>query len=183
MMIELSVAVPRLPTGHSEPKNIDDKFASLGLKLGYNALKEIDGLFDWCTTAFAHPKQLSILDLSFNCLGNIPNELLKFECLKSLYLHGNKIVDVSEVDKLAQLKHLQTLTIHGNPIETVNGTRHYIIAKLVGLRHLNFSGVSKADKQTATVWTKSNHKPLKAVIEGENNKASKERKDSEADEN
>ena len=52
---------------------IDGKFASLGFKLGYNALNNIAGIFEWCEMAFVFPKQISSIDLSFNCFTNIPN--------------------------------------------------------------------------------------------------------------
>lgn len=106
-------------------------------------------------------------------------ELLQFEGLKSLYLHGNKLIDVGEVDKLAKLKNLQALTIHGNPIETVNGCRHYILAKLPLLKHLNFSGISKADRATATVWTKSNRRP--PIVEVGEKKVAARRNSTEED--
>jgi Leucine-rich repeat (LRR) protein len=86
---------------------------------------------------------------------------LKFPGLKTIYVHGNKIADLSEVDKLSKLKNLTAFTIHGNPVETLAGFRHYILTKLPNLKHLNFSGISKADRQTAITWIKSNNKPTK----------------------
>ena len=44
------------------------------MKLGYNALTEVNGLFDWCSQNFTN--EILSLDLSFNCLSNIP--LVKF---------------------------------------------------------------------------------------------------------
>ena len=89
---------------------------------------------------------------------------MKFEGLKCLYLHGNKINDLTELDKLKSLKELTSLSVHGNPIENIPGFRFYIISKLPTLKHLNFSGLSKADRQTAEVWIKSNKKPLKVDL-------------------
>lgn len=42
--------------------------------------------------------------------------------LRVLYLHGNCIWELSQVDKLGTLQHLHTITLHGNAIET---TSHY----------------------------------------------------------
>ena len=64
------------------------------------------------------------------------------------------------MDKLAKLKHLNALTLHGNPVENLPGFRHYILAKLPNLKHLNFSGISKAERQTALVYVKSNKMSL-----------------------
>ncbi|XP_044274548.1 leucine-rich repeat-containing protein 51 isoform X2 [Varanus komodoensis] len=43
--------------------------------------------------------------------------------LHHLNLHGNSIQQLSEVDKLAVLPHLRSLTLHGNPIEEEKGYR------------------------------------------------------------
>ena len=43
--------------------------------------------------------------------------LLDFTNLEILYLHGNSIADIKEVDKLAGLRNLRKLTLHGNGIE------------------------------------------------------------------
>ena len=45
--------------------------------------------------------------------------LLDLELLQILYLHANKISDITEVHKLSALEHLKKLTLHGNDIETM----------------------------------------------------------------
>ncbi len=79
-------------------------------------------------------------------------------------MHGNRIFDLSEIDKLKKLKNLTALTLHGNPCENLPCFRHYVLSKLPKLRHLNFSGVSKADQQTSAVFVKSNKMNLVAVV-------------------
>lgn len=98
--------------------------------------------------------------------------MVRFQGLKSLYLHANKIGDLKEVDKLKSLKHLTTLTLHGNPIENLPIFRHYILSKLPQLKHLNFSGISKSDRQTALIRIKTNSTPL-AVESKKNDDQSK----------
>lgn len=44
--------------------------------------------------------------------------LTQLKELRLLYLHGNYISKLSEVDKLAVLPSLHTITLHGNPIVT-----------------------------------------------------------------
>jgi hypothetical protein len=39
-----------------------------------------------------------------------------------------------------------------------------VLSKLPNLKHLNFSGISKADKQTSVVFVKSNKMNLVAVV-------------------
>lgn len=50
--------------------------------MGYNALKEIPGLYQWCEFAFAYPEKISSLDLSFNCFTAIPDVSLFLKLFK-----------------------------------------------------------------------------------------------------
>jgi len=43
--------------------------------------------------------------------------ILDFPDLQILYLHGNAISDMKEVEKLTMLKNLKKLSLHGNPLE------------------------------------------------------------------
>lgn len=70
-------------------------------------------------------------------------------------------MDITELDKLKQLHQLTNLAVHGNPMEKINGFRHYLLKNFPILRQLNFGGISKADKQTAEVFMRSNKKPMK----------------------
>jgi Leucine-rich repeat (LRR) protein len=70
--LEIKEYPPRLLNEKYEIKRVDGKFASLALKLSYNALKEVDGLYEWCSLNFAYPSQIAVLDLSFNCFECIP---------------------------------------------------------------------------------------------------------------
>lgn len=69
------------PRYNKEPKKIDGKYASLTLKIGYNALTELTGFHEWITEIFAYPKQIASLDLSFNCFANIPDVRTNFDYL------------------------------------------------------------------------------------------------------
>lgn len=74
--IEIYQATPRTNEKNGEPKRKDDKFLSTGLKLGYNALKDVNGLYEWCEQAFLNPENISSLDISFNCISDIPDVLM-----------------------------------------------------------------------------------------------------------
>lgn len=82
-LLEINDALPRYPE-KKEPKKNDGKYASLGLKLGYNALKDVNGLYDWCVFSFAFPEQIFTLDISFNCLSNIPDVINLLNILEFL---------------------------------------------------------------------------------------------------
>ncbi len=75
-MKELKENQPRFEAKNGEPKKKEGKYLSQSLKLGYNALNELNGLYEWCEECFYKPNQITSLDLSFNCLRNIPNVIL-----------------------------------------------------------------------------------------------------------
>ena len=78
--------------------------------------------------------------------------LVDYQNIKMLYLHGNSVEKLEEVDKLAGLPNLISLTVHGNPIEDQPGFRSYILSRLPKLKTLNFSRVTKADLKDAATW-------------------------------
>ena len=78
--------------------------------------------------------------------------VLELPCLTMLYLHGNNIGRIADVDKLSALNRLKSLTLHGNPIESNPGYRHYIICHLPQLQTFDFSGVTKSDRASAQTW-------------------------------
>lgn len=69
-----------------------------------------------------------------------------------LYLHGNAIGGIAEIDKLSALHRLKSLTLHGNHIESNVGYRQYVICKLPQLQTFDFSGITKSDRATAETW-------------------------------
>ena len=62
---------------------------------------------------------MTLLDLSFNQLTTIDDVILRYPKLSALYLHANKISDISQVAKLAALP-LRALTLQANPMEALN---------------------------------------------------------------
>ena len=82
----------------------------------------------------------------------ISQVLLEYPKIKILYLHGNDIVNLAEIDKLAGLPNLTTLTLHGNPIEEREEYKRYVLAVLPGLKSLDFCTVTKQDRATAQTW-------------------------------
>lgn len=64
------------------------------------------------------------LESSSLAFGFFPQQVLTtFFNLSVLYLHGNGIQRLGEVNKLAILPRLRSLTLHGNPIEEEKGYR------------------------------------------------------------
>lgn len=109
------------------PKTNDGKWLTQTLKLNNNQIEIINDLPDLVLELFGNCDWLTWLDLSCNKISVISNVRLKcfhhsqaigkLVNLKILYLHGNQIKTLQEVQKLQALEHLDKLTLHGNPIE------------------------------------------------------------------
>ena len=87
--------------------------------------------------------------------------MLEFPRLKILYLHGNNIEKISEIDKLVSLQNLRILTLHGNPIEDSSPNyRPYVLSRLPNLKSFDFSGVTKSDLANSRVLDRSKTKKI-----------------------
>ena len=82
-------------------------------------------------------------------------ELLDFPNLTVLYLHGNSISKIAEVDKLGRLPKLKSLSLYGNDIAFVPGYRSYVVGRVPTLKHMDFSGVTKADLANAETFKRT----------------------------
>ncbi|CAF0826712.1 unnamed protein product [Adineta steineri] len=159
--LEDAVVEPRAPQNGPKLVKQGDRYNSYGINLNHNTLNgPLETLPDFLRTILVNPNALSTLDLSFNVFTEIPIVVTQFPALKCFYFHKNMLSDMTEVQKLAPLKQLKYLTLHGNPIEiTVPYLRSYILALLPGLRSLNCTPVTKGDRKISEVWEGMN-KPL-----------------------
>ena len=131
-----------------------EKTNTTAFRVNNNLLSDWGGFMDTLEALIVNPTlNLAWLDLSFNDLKSIDSALLQLPNLTMLYLHGNNIMDLEEVDKLTNLPKLITLSLHGNPLEATKGYYQYVLSKIPQLKTLDFTGVSRADKDTATVWS------------------------------
>ncbi|XP_054663630.1 leucine-rich repeat-containing protein 51 [Grus americana] len=119
------------------------------LRLNNNSLGGLGGLPPALEQLLVVPTQLRWLDLSFNRLTTIDPVLTTLRALQSLQLHGNGIGSLAEVDKLGVLLRLRRLTLHGNPMEEQRGYRSYVLSLLPHLTSLDFTGVTRQDRQDA----------------------------------
>ncbi|XP_066919797.1 leucine-rich repeat-containing protein 51-like [Clytia hemisphaerica] len=148
------------PLKSKEPIIEDDgeqvrKRKTNALRLSNNVLTEWGGFLDTVEKIVENPADLEWIDVSFNDLTTIDSCLLSFPKLKVLYLHGNGIEKINEVDKLTGLEHLRTLTLHGNPVEDSRkgGYRQYVLSRLPLLKTFDFSGVTQSDRASAHTWS------------------------------
>jgi len=79
------------------------KRQTISLFLQSNKLKSITGLSTILSDVMWNHGQLQWIDLSYNQLPVIDDEILNFPCLKVLYLHGNHISNLEETRKLQGL--------------------------------------------------------------------------------
>ncbi|XP_076969838.1 leucine-rich repeat-containing protein 51 isoform X1 [Tamandua tetradactyla] len=148
------------PLRHSK----SGKSLTQSLWLNNNVLNDLRDFSQVVSQLLEYPENLAWIDLSFNDLTSIDPVLTTFFNLSVLYLHGNSIQRLGEVDKLAILPRLRSLTLHGNPVEEEKGYRQYVLCTLPHITTFDFSGVTKADRTTAEVWKRMNIKLKKARI-------------------
>jgi hypothetical protein len=127
-----------------------------GLFLNNNEIRSVLGLRDILTSVMYHPSRLEWLDLSYNYLETIEPEILQFPCLKNLSLHGNYILQLDEVKKLADIPSLQNLTLYGNPLEQVKGYRLFVLgimfSKWETLKRLDTVLITRMEFDGVLVW-------------------------------
>uniref|UniRef100_A0A8C2DW88 Leucine-rich repeat-containing protein 51 n=1 Tax=Cyprinus carpio TaxID=7962 RepID=A0A8C2DW88_CYPCA len=129
-------------------RDSEQKILSATLRLNNNFLSDLTGLMDTLSALYAEPTRLAWLDLSFNEFQHIHPVLTELKELRLLYLHGNRICKLSEVDKLAALPFLHTITLHGNPIVT---EREYRYGRRSKVREMHKSGSRRVSKNDNSV--------------------------------
>ncbi|KAM8836923.1 leucine-rich repeat-containing protein 51-like [Spinachia spinachia] len=132
--------------------NSKRKYLSRSLRLSNNSISDLAGLEFICDHFLAQPSRIGWLDLSFNQITSIDPVVCELRELHVLYLHGNRIWELSEVDKLRELQYLHTITLHGNTIETNKNYRKHVIFTLPHLKTMDFSGVTHEERVLADVF-------------------------------
>ncbi|KAL3271480.1 hypothetical protein HHI36_021965 [Cryptolaemus montrouzieri] len=122
------------------------KLLTRSIWLNNNKLKSIKNLEVIVDSVLELPSQLSWLDFSFNYIKEIDDCILKYPNLKIIYFHGNCIAKLNEVMKLRKLKHLRTVTFHGNPISNIPLYRVSISYMLPQVLNLDFTPIIKNER-------------------------------------
>ncbi|KAM4715225.1 leucine-rich repeat-containing protein 51-like [Anableps anableps] len=135
--------------------NSKNKYLSHSFRLSNNNITNLVGLEFMLSNFLAQPSMLGWLDLSFNKITSIDNVLCELKELRVLYLHGNDIWNLNEVNKLGELNYLHTITLHGNGIESIKGYRAHVILALPHLKRMDFSAVTCQERVLANIWCKS----------------------------
>nr|XP_057936080.1 leucine rich repeat containing 51 isoform X1 [Doryrhamphus excisus]XP_057936081.1 leucine rich repeat containing 51 isoform X1 [Doryrhamphus excisus] len=155
----LADALSEEPSSGLRPlkRNSEGKFQSGSLRLNNNNITNLYDLQKTISHFLAEPSQVAWLDLSFNRITNIDRVLCELPQLRVLYLHGNCIFTLSEVDKLGVLSHLHTITLHGNIIESNKAYRNHVIFALPGLKSMDFSVVTPQERLLAQISHRSSN--------------------------
>lgn len=129
------------------------------LLLNNNALRDLKDMYSTlCNYVLYEPDRLQWLNLSYNYLVKIDDEILQLQNLKTLQLHGNCIKDLEEVRKLNLLPELQNLSLNGNPIEEIKGYRLYVLGMMYQhsetLRRFDSVIITKNEFDAVLVWNK-----------------------------
>ncbi|KAM8904311.1 leucine-rich repeat-containing protein 51 [Spinachia spinachia] len=153
----LSDAWTEEPSSSLRPlkRNSKKKYLSCSLRLNNNNITDLHDLHTTVSHFLAEPSQLAWLDLAFNNISHIDKVLCQLLELRVLYLHGNGLFILSEVDRLGVLPHLHTITLHGNMIETNKAYRNRVISALPQLKTMDFSAVTRQDRVMAKIWSQS----------------------------
>ncbi|XP_042627518.1 leucine-rich repeat-containing protein 51-like [Cyprinus carpio] len=145
-------------------RDSEQKILSATLRLNNNFLSDLTGLMDMLSALYAEPTRLAWLDLSFNEFQHIhPVRTLPAQDMLFLYVCGKCFCVLWEVDKLAALPFLHTITLHGNPIVTEREYRAHLIGTLPHVKMIDFSAVTKQERELTSVWQRSRN-PLKTMI-------------------
>ncbi|KAM9336654.1 leucine-rich repeat-containing protein 51-like [Symphorus nematophorus] len=139
-------------------KNSQGKYPSRTLRLSNNNIQHLICLQEVASHFLAQPSRLGCLDLSFNKIPCIDPVLCELSELRVLYLHGNAIWNLSEVDQLGKLQYLHTITLHGNNIAIHKGYRKHVIAALPKLKHMDFSAVTTDERVLANLQHPRNNR-------------------------
>lgn len=122
------------------------RYNSNVIRLSNNNLVDTQGLYQLALDLVEIPENIAWLDLSFNDIDEVTDDILEFPNLKMIYLHGNKISSLADLTKLKKLPNLYSLTLHGNPIENSPEYRSSVLTMLPYLRSLDFAKVTDRER-------------------------------------
>jgi len=153
--------VPRPEQGKVKKSPQSGKYKTKSIRFNNNLIIDYKDFEHAMDSLLENPCGLQWLDLSFNDISTIDQVLLNYPSLRTIYLHGNCIEEIIEIEKLAGLPNLKTVSLHGNPIESVKGYKNYILSTLPQIQNLDFTTITKADRETSYEWNKKFGKRFK----------------------
>jgi Leucine-rich repeat (LRR) protein len=141
-------------TGHADEnqaanvKKAKVTYKTTSIMLSYNEISDLKGLDDILSRIVPDHKSLKWVDLSFNYLEVIQDELCLLPNLMSLYLHGNMVYEMKEVMNLYNSP-IKNLTLYGNQIDQIPGYRMFVITLLPQIKRLDSVLITKLEKDNS----------------------------------
>ena len=105
---------------------------------------------------------LQKLNLSGNNIAHLSSGLSNLTQLSVLRIARNKLAVLSEVDKLALLSNLSSISVHGNPMADLEQAKSYIVYKLPMLTIYDGDAINDEDR------TQANKRFHSATLDGLN---------------
>ena len=131
------------------PVDEDTTLIKTSVKCNNNSFSNWNGFTEAIDSCLSEPGKADFLDLSFNQLTTVDEQLARYSDLTCVYLHGNNITKLKDLRFLKALPNLRKLTIHGNPVENVKQYRMTVIAALPNLKQLDFTPITSNDRDLA----------------------------------
>jgi len=136
-----------------ENQNIRLKHSGITtLRMSYNRICDLASLHSCLSHLITDPSRLQWMDLSNNMICKIGCSLENFKHLSVLYMHANDIKSFNSIKPLSDLDKLSSLTLHGNPIEEHKFYRNFVIHLFPNLVKLDFSVLTKQDRENSRTW-------------------------------
>lgn len=138
-----------------EKENEDDgrKTSPTAIRLAYNKLSSVSGLISGLNLSPESVERVEWLDLSYNSLSDIEDDLLKFKGLKSLTLNCNSLSSFVSISRLSSLSNLRKLTLFGNEkLIEKDFYRFYIIDAIPQLKSLDSNVITVEDRNLAVTF-------------------------------
>jgi len=133
------------------------------VKFASNNIEDIGDLYRCLSQLIHGVDKVSWIDLSNNKIDHTENSFEGFHGVTVLYLHANNISTFAGIKPLGSLQKLTSLTLHGNPIEAHKHYRNYVLHLLPNLEKLDFSLITKQDRETGRTWSNMFRKKLAAI--------------------
>ncbi|XP_050423178.1 leucine-rich repeat-containing protein 51-like [Adelges cooleyi] len=117
-------------------------------RMNNNRLTNIRGIVSTAFNLLDRPEHLTWLDLSFNKITHLTNEIAMFPSLRVLYLHSNLLAEFELcLRHLVQIGSLYSLTLHDNLLDKDVNYRNKIVLRLKQIELLDFTRINEEERK------------------------------------
>ncbi|KAK2949595.1 hypothetical protein BLNAU_15455 [Blattamonas nauphoetae] len=142
------------------------QFRGTTIRLNNNNLKSCDGLYAALDTLLVDGANCVLcLDLGWNPLKTIPDDILDFPSLHTLNMQSCQIADYHELAKLHDIPSLRFLSLAGNPVDQLKYYRQLLIATCPQVTKIDSTLISRRERELAEGWFKTYRMKLGSVMQ------------------